>query len=588
MAQNSIAPAALSVLASIAKPAEFDSGTCIFSAGARECSCYLIDEGLVRIELDWPEIDSDSLHGHAEAGDLLGELSLIDNSPRIASAFADTRVRTRRVDAADIDELRRQRPGDYLVLVEALANHAALKLRHTHERLSDILLTAHDPEVEELVARADVAQRAIADWPEERIDALLAGIANAIAERARELAEATVRVTRLGDVDSKTHKNTSASVGVYRSLVGRSAKGKLSTDARMVTHLAAPVGVIVGLIPVTSPVATAIFKTLIAVKSRNSIILSYHSAAQELASGVGAIIRGQLEAGGAPADLHQWVRQRTTHQKTRLLMHHPKVGLILATGGAKMVKAAYSSGKPAIGVGPANTPVLIAEDADLFHAANSIVASKSYDNGLICGSEHNLLVNRKVREAFIAALEQAGAAVLNEREVETFAAAAIDRDTGRFRSVAIGQAAAILAQYAGIRRDHQIRTIVVPTSTASPDNPFAREKMLPVTSLFTIADDDAGIALARDLLEIEGRGHTAVIYTRNQALIERFASSLPVSRALLNSPATQGIGGVTTGLIPSMMLGCGTFGGNSTTDNVTYTNLLNIKRLAEYIAPSGQ
>jgi acyl-CoA reductase-like NAD-dependent aldehyde dehydrogenase len=587
--RTAISPEALSVLASIAKPVEFDSGACIFAPGKSECCCYVIDEGLVRIEGDGLEIDSESIHGHVESGDLLGELSLIDRLPRTSSAFADTRVRARRVDAADVDELRRTRPEDHLLLVGALAKLAALKLRSTSERLADILATGHDAEVEELIARADLSQRTIMEWPEERIDALLASIAKAVAAQARELAVATVRVTRMGHVDSKTEKNIQASLGISNSLVGRSASGKLSTDTeRKVTEFAAPVGVIVGLVPITNPVSTAVFKTLIAIKSRNAIVLSYHSGAQALSADVGAIIHGQLAAAGAPLDLHQWVKQRSSHRKTQLLMQHPKVGLILATGGASMVKAAYSAGKPAIGVGPANTPVLIAEDADVFHAAGSIVASKSFDNGLICGSEHNILVTEKQREAFIAALEQADAAVLTEDEAAKFAAAIIDPATGRFRSAAIGQAAAVLAQQVGIGRHHPIKIIVIPTSTVNSTNVFVREKMFPVTSLITVRDDDAGLARARELLEIEGSGHTAVIYTSNRILAERFANLLPVSRTLLNAPASQGIGGAATGLVPSFTLGCGTFGGTSTTDNVSYRNLLNIKRLAEYIARRDQ
>lgn len=303
-----------------------------------------------------------------------------------------------------------------------------------------------------------VAQRTIMEWPEDRNDALLTSLAKAVAARARELAVATVRVTRMGNVDSKTEKNLLASLGICNSLVGRPASGKLSIDTeRKVTDFAAPVGVIVGLVPITNPVSTAVFKTLIAIKSRNAIVLSYHSAAQELASDIGAIIHGQLEAAGAPLDLHQWVKQRSSHRKTQLLMQHPQVGLILATGGASMVKAAYSSGRPAIGVGPANTPVLIAEDADVSYAAGSIIASKSFDNGLICGSEHNIIVNSTRRESLIAALEQADAAVLTEDEVEKFAAAIIDPDTGRFRSAAIGQPAAVLAKHAGICRRHPIQ-----------------------------------------------------------------------------------------------------------------------------------
>lgn len=504
-ADGGIAADALRILASIAKPVDFPAQSLLFEAGAHDSACYLIDEGRVRIEVDSPEIDSDNVHAHAEAGAILGELSLIDGMHRTASAYADTPVRARRVNAADVDELRRQRPDDYAILIGALASRASVKLRQSNERLADLLLSAHDPEVEELVARAAAAQATIEDWPEERIDAVLKIVAEAVAARAREFAEATVRVTRMGDVESKTAKNRMASLGVFRSLAGRPAYGALSADAQTkVTEFAAPIGIIFALVPVTNPVSTAVFKTLIAIKSRNAVILSYHSAAQDLAADVGGTIAAALQSAGAPADLSQWVKDKSSRRKTQLLMHHPKVGLILATGGTSMVKSAYSSGKPAIGVGPGNTPALVAADADVEHAARSIVTSKSFDNGLICGSEHNIVVNEARRAELIAALERAGAAVLGDDESRRFAAAIIDPATGAFRAQALGQDAALLARYAGISRDHPIKLIVVPSTVVSPSNPFAREKMMPVTSLFAVADDAAGIRLSLDLLAIEG------------------------------------------------------------------------------------
>jgi len=255
---------------------------------------------------------------------------------------------------------------------------------------------------------------------------------------------------------------------------------------------------------------------------------------------------------------------------------------VLATGGATMVKAAYRSGTPTIGVGPGNAPTLICEDADLQHAAECVVMSKSFDNGLVCGSENNLVVVEAVREGFVEALKKAGAAILTADETRRFTSAAVVEAKQQFRNELVGQSAATIAAAAGIARDYPIQLIVVPADGTS-DEVYGREKMAPILSLYTVRDAQHGIELSLDLLHQEGTGHTAVIHTRNADTINRFAAAVPASRILANSPASHGVIGFTTGLMPSLTLGCGTFGSNSTTDNVSYRNLLNIKRLAHYM-----
>ena len=268
-------------------------------------------------------------------------------------------------------------------------------------------------------------------------------------------------------------------------------------------------------------------------------------------------------------------------------MSHPGVSLILATGGGAMVKAAYSSGTPAIGVGPGNAPCWIAGDADPDQAAQSVVLSKSFDNGLICGSEHNLVVEETIREPFIAALERAGAAVLTPEEVARFTAAAIDPETQQFRGQMVGQSAELLAGFAAVKRPYPIKLIVAPATWNGEATPYAGEKMSPVLSLFTAKGDDDAIALCKRLLAYMGAGHTAIIHSRDEARITRFGSVMPASRILVNCPGAHGVVGLASGLVPSLTLGCGSFGGNSTTDNVSYRNLINIKRLAHFIQPEG-
>ena len=567
-----------------AQQVAFSAGTCIFEAGTPGECCYFIDEGRVRVEAERGDVELEHDAGFFDAGSVIGEISLLDGLPRPTSAFAHTDVRARRLHKDALESLGEENPRALASVYLALGKQVGTKLRSVSVRLTDSILPVHDPEIDDLVARASVAQKAVHGWSEERIDAALLSVAQSFAIHARSLAEETVRVTRIGNVPDKTCKNLIASMGVYRSIVGRPASGLLTTDvARRVTEIASPVGVVVGLVPATNPAATAIFKSIIAIKARNAMILSFPRAFRDVGPRLGSIIQEALRAAGAPVDLVQWVKPGLSRKKTDVLMRHPQVSLVLATGGASMVKAAYRSGTPTIGVGPGNAPTLICEDADLQHAADCVVMSKSFDNGLVCGSENNLVVVEPVRDAFVAALKKAGAAILTPHEVRRFTEAAVVAAKQQFRNEVIGQSAATIAAAAAIVRDYPIQLIVVPADPAS-DEVYAREKMAPILSLFTVADVQHGIDLSLELLHQEGTGHTAVIHTQDADTINRFAAAVPASRILANSPASHGVIGFTTGLMPSLTLGCGTFGSNSTTDNVSYRNLLNIKRLAHYTA----
>jgi acetaldehyde dehydrogenase / alcohol dehydrogenase len=439
------------------------------------------------------------------------------------------------------------------------------------------------PLVEALVTQARAAQRQIEDWSEVRIDALLHALATVVADQAHALAVATVAETGMGNVRDKTLKNVVASTGTYQRLAGQVGHGEISFDEeRQVAEIASPMGVIVGLVPATHPVATFIFKALIAIKGRNAIILSPSRRAHHVSQQVGAIIRQALRAADAPTDLVQSLGDPSSRDTTAALMSDRRVGLLLATGGQAMVHAAYRSGTPAIGVGPGNAPTLIGADADLRHVARSVVMSKSFDNGLICGAENHLIVEASARARLIAELMQQGAAVLTRNESARFQDAAVDPGTRRFTSRIVGQDAATLARLARIERPYAIQLLVVPTDSVAAGNYLTAEKLAPVTSLFAVASTDDGINMCRRLLEIDGMGHTAIIHTCDVGLTQRFAAAIPASRIIVNAPATQGLMGIATGLVPSLTLGCGTWGGNSTTNNVTYKDLLNIKRVAYY------
>jgi acyl-CoA reductase-like NAD-dependent aldehyde dehydrogenase len=261
-------------------------------------------------------------------------------------------------------------------------------------------------------------------------------------------------------------------------------------------------------------------------------------------------------------------------------MTHPGVSFILATGGPALVKAAYQSGKPAIGVGAGNAPVLVCADADLSKAASNIVSSKSFDYGLACCSENNLVVVESRMQAFTAALQAHGAAVLSAEETQRLLGVIVDPTNNRLTASIIGHAASDIAERASIRRPYPIQMLVVPTHEVSEHNPLAREKLAPLLSLFSVVDEQAGMRMCEEILALEGAGHTAIIYTHISRLTDEYGARMPASRILVNTPGTQGGMGLVTGLKPSMTLGCGTFGGTSTTDNVTYTHLLNLKRVA--------
>lgn len=579
--------AELSTLMPYLEPVEFEAGALIFEEGSTGDSCYLIDSGEVRLEVARPELDSDGVLGFLDPGSILGELSLLDRQPRSASAYANSKVTARRLSTDSIEQLRTERPAIAVEIYRALGRDAAKKLRATTQRLAEFSITGRDKDVDDTVTRAEAALKTFSTWTDAQVDALLEKVALAIASEAESLAKATVEETKMGNVADKTAKNQMASVGVFRSLVGKPARGAIATfPDRKVTEFASPAGVVFALIPMTNPVATAAFKTMIALKSGNALILSFHRAALNVGNRVGALIQQALVDGGAPKDLVQWIPKRTSRKKTAMYLSHPGVSLVLATGGSGMVKAAYSSGTPAIGVGPANTPVFIAADADPAQTAASIVMSKSFDNGLICGAEHNLIVEQPLREALVAELEKAGAAVLTPEETKRFLMAAVDPANGHWRGQIVGQAAQAIAGFMKISRPFPIKVLVVPTDEVSEKNPLAGEKIFPVLSLFTAKDAQEGVAKARQLLAFHGAGHTAGIHSRDPKLIEQFGREMPVGRILVNSPSVQGVVGVTSGLDPSFTLGCGTFGGNSTTDNVSFRNLLNIKRLAHAVPPA--
>jgi acyl-CoA reductase-like NAD-dependent aldehyde dehydrogenase len=549
-------------------------------------ACYFIVSGEVRVEVDRPDFDSNGVVSFMGPGAVCGEFGLLDDSPRSASVYAHTNVVTRRLSAGALRDLCDTDPAAGARMLRRLSRSAAEKARAFSKDLEEFtLLGEPDPALDALVARSAAAQQSIADWPEDKIDALIGALAAQIAGRAGELAAATVAETGIGCVADKAVKNRFASLDVAQSLIGKPGVGVIGGGERApLTEIADPMGVVLGLIPMTNPVSTLVFKALICIKARDALIVSSHPDAADVGATTVGLLHQVLRRHGAPEDLVQSVPRRPTRATTAALMRHPGVSMILATGGTAMVKAAYSSGTPAIGVGAGNAPAWVCADADAEAAAQMVVASKGFDHGIICGSENNLVVDSSVRDSFIGALRAAGAAVLDATESGRVARVAFDGTDGRLRRTVLGQAAIAIAAQAGIAVPAGTRLLVAPVPREAVPGPWGKEKLAPLVSLFTADGEDDGAQLCLQILGNGGRGHTAIIHTRSRRRQVSFARQMPASRILVNGPGAQGCIGLGNALTPSLTLGCGTYGRTSTTENVTYTNLVNIKRMAYPLA----
>lgn len=573
---------AAEVLARHAERVHHRAGELVFAEGSASDSFYLVTDGEVRLEVQVADVDTDSVLSFTGPGTLLGEVGVLAGVPRTASAYAHTDLELLRVGADALATLTEEDPPAAVAVLRALGRDAAVKLMASSRRVAGYLaLEAPDPDVDRMVSAAVAAQRQFASWSEERVDALLEDLARAVVGHAEELARATVEETTIGNVVDKVLMIQFASSGVFASLAGQPGSGVMDTDRRRRTiDRASPVGVVFVLIPMTGPVSTLVDNVLIGLKGRNAVIASVHRRARGVGGRTGEIMAEVLARHGAPAGLLQLVGGRASRQTTARFMRHPGVSLILATGGQDMVSAAYSAGKPAIGVGPGNAPAWVCADADLADAARSVVVSKAFDNGLVCGAEQHLVVDATVAERFVAALEAEGAAVLSDAETEQFTAAAFDQDTGDLHLWLIGRTGDELTAAAGLDRAAGSRVVVFRADARDPRGAAARERLAPAVSLFVVDGDDQAIDLCSTLLAAEGAGHTAVVHTADEDRVLRFAAAVPASRILVNVPASLGCCGALTGLEPSVTLGCGTLGGNSTTDNVGYRNLVNVQRIA--------
>lgn len=434
-------------------------------------------------------------------------------------------------------------------------------------------------EIETLVETAKKAQAKYENYTQKQVDAIVKKVYQKTFNNAEKLAISANKETGFGKISDKIIKNTFASEQVYEYIKDLPTVGVINRRKEdKIVEIGIPLGVVAGLIPSTNPTATVIFKSLIALKTRNAIIFSPHpKALKSIMMAVEIIDNAAVEA-GAPTGLVQ-VIQEPTLDATNALMKHTDVSLILATGGKAMVQAAYSSGNPAIGVGPGNVPALIDETADIAHAIECVVSSKTFDNGIICASEQALVVEKSVKEVVVEQLKAKNAYFMNKEESEKVSQYIL-RETGTLNPEIVGKSAVEVAKLVDISVPENTTILISEQSEIGHHNPYSREKLTPILGLFTVDSFESGVETCKALLANEGTGHTAVIHTTKELHAETFGLEMRASRILVNTLGALGAIGATTNLAPSMTLGCGAMGGSSTTDNVTAYHLMNVKRIA--------
>lgn len=438
--------------------------------------------------------------------------------------------------------------------------------------------------LEALIDRVHVAQNQYATFSEEKVNAIFKAAAAAADKMRIDLAEMAVAETGMGVLEDKIIKNHFASEYIYNKHKNTKTCGIISRDKANGTKIvAAPLGVIAGVVPTTNPTSTAIFKSLLALKTRNGIIFSPHPRAKKSTVAAAKVVLDAAVKAGAPADIIGWIEEPSI-ELTATLMKHPKIQAILATGGPSMVKAAYSSGKPALGVGSGNTPAIIDETADIRMAVSSILMSKTFDNGMICASEQSVIIVDSVYEDVKKEFVYRGAYMLNAKEAEALKKIILT-EKGTVNPAIVGQPAAKIAELAGLKVPQDAKVLISEETSYDISNPFAHEKLSPVLAMYKAPDFETATDMALALINLGGLGHTSVLYTdpRDQTRIDFFANKMPTGRLLINSPASQGgIGDLYNfRLEPSLTLGCGSWGGNSVSENVGVKHLLNYKTVAE-------
>lgn len=434
-------------------------------------------------------------------------------------------------------------------------------------------------ETRTLIAKAKVAQQQFNRFCQRKIDHVVQKMAEAAEAAAERLAKLANEETGFGKWEDKVIKNQFASSAVFRYIKDLKTVGILRDDRENKTmEVAVPVGIVAGLIPSTNPTSTTIYNALIALKAGNAIIFSPHPSAKESILETIQVLKNAAIEAGAPEGLIGCITSPTL-QATNELMKHKDTALIIATGGEAMVKAAYSSGTPAIGVGPGNGPAFIEQSADIPLAVKRIIDSKTFDNGVICASEQSIIVEREMKDIVMAELKRQGAYFLSQEESEKLGKWLL-RENGTMNPQIVGKSVEVIANLTSLTIPVGTKVLISEQNMVGKNNPFSREKLAPILAFYCEDNLEKVYERSRELLLNEGKGHTFIIHSNNDEIIKEFALKIPVSRMLVNTSGALGGIGSTTNLVPALTLGCGAIGGSSTSDNVGPMNLLNIRRIA--------
>ncbi|HBC4833926.1 TPA: bifunctional acetaldehyde-CoA/alcohol dehydrogenase [Enterococcus faecalis] len=436
--------------------------------------------------------------------------------------------------------------------------------------------------IDELATKANVALKAMEDFTQEQVDHIVHQMAMAALDQHMPLAKMAVEETGRGIYEDKAIKNMYASEYIWNNIKHDKTVGVINKDEQTgLMEIAEPVGVVCGVTPTTNPTSTTIFKSLIALKTRNPIVFAFHPSAQKCSSEAARIVRDAAIAAGAPENCIQWIEQPSI-DATSALMNHPGIAIVLATGGAGMVKSAYSTGKPALGVGPGNVPAYIEKTAKVKRAVNDLIVSKSFDNGMICASEQAVIVDKEIYASVKAEFEAHNVYFVKPNELQKLEDAVMNEGKYAVNPAIVGNSAEKIAELAGISVPKGTKILVAELEGAGPEYPLSREKLSPVLAMMKSNNAEHAFELCEAMLNLGGLGHTAVIHTEDEELQVAFGLRMKACRILVNTPSAEGgIGNIYNEMIPSLTLGCGSYGKNSVSKNVSAINLINIKTVAK-------
>ncbi|RGW15092.1 bifunctional acetaldehyde-CoA/alcohol dehydrogenase [Enterococcus asini] len=441
-----------------------------------------------------------------------------------------------------------------------------------------------DTVIDDLAAKANEAAKQMENFTQEQVDHIVHEMAMAALDKHMLLAKMAVEETGRGIVEDKAIKNMYASEYIWNSIKHDKTIGVIGEDKQKgLIEVAGPVGVVAAVVPTTNPTSTTIFKAMISLKTANSVIFSFHPSAQACSVEAAKIVRDAAIAAGAPENCIQWIeKENSSIEATQKLMNHPGVAIVLATGGPGMVKSAYSTGKPALGVGAGNVPAYIEKTAKIKRAVNDVIVSKTFDNGMICASEQGVIVDKEIYDEVKAEFEAHQCYVVKKNELSKLEDAVMNEGKYAVNAKIVGHSAMDIAKLAGIKVPEGTKMLIAELDGVGADFPLSREKLSPVLAMMKSNSHEEGFALALGMLELGGLGHTAVIHTEDEDLQLQYGLKMKACRILVNSPSAEGgIGNIYNEMIPSLTLGCGSYGHNSVSKNVSAINLINVKTIAK-------